>query len=272
MWTKFKSAITASVEKYVPTKMYSTRKTHPWINTTLGRAMRRKQQAHWRAKKTKDWARYLRQQAEVQKLTQTSEKKYMEEVVGRDLKKDPKQFYSYIKSKKQESKGVSSLINKHGFLQSKSTKRADILNNQFESAYTCEDTNNISNKGPSQHPSMRRIIFKPDGIAKLLRNLKPHKASGPDSNPYLYTDKRLLQIRVPYISQSTSASTNNVLGSSGAYLHSKYHRCQFYRLAMPQRITLGQFCSGTGPSFSVQTVVWQKKILPLINAKHSPAF
>ena len=120
MWTLFKSAITSAVEKHVLTKMSSTRQTHPRINTSLRRAMRRKQRAHWRTKKTKkhkDGNRYRKLQVAVQRETRTSEKTYMEEVVSGDLKQNPKHFYSYIKSKRQESEGVSSLIDKNGFLK-----------------------------------------------------------------------------------------------------------------------------------------------------------
>ena len=94
-----------------------------------------------------------------------------------------KRFYSYIKSKRQESEGVSSLIDKNGFLQSESTKRAEVLNDQFVSAYTHEDTEIIPHKGPiySPYPSMQKIKINPSGVAKLLLDLKPHKASGPDS-------------------------------------------------------------------------------------------
>ena len=52
MWSKFKDAVTSAVDKYVPTKMSSTRQTHPWVDTKLRRLMRQKQRAHWRAKKT----------------------------------------------------------------------------------------------------------------------------------------------------------------------------------------------------------------------------
>ena len=72
-------------------------------------------EAHWRAKKTKkhkDWNRYKKLQAATQRETRTTEKIYMEEVVSGDLKQNPKRFYSYIKSKRQESEGVSSLIDK----------------------------------------------------------------------------------------------------------------------------------------------------------------
>ena len=186
MWTLFKSAITSAVEKHVPTKMSSTRQTHPWVNTSLRRAMRRKQRAHWRAKKTKKhkyWNRYKKLQAAALRETRTTEKIYMEEVESGDLKQKPKRFYSYIKSKRQESEGVSSLIDKNGFLQSDSTKRAEVLNDQFVSAYTKEDTERLPSKWPSPFSAMRKIIVIRNGVTKLLRVLKPHKASGPDSIP-----------------------------------------------------------------------------------------
>ncbi|KAH3866368.1 hypothetical protein DPMN_029430 [Dreissena polymorpha] len=34
-WSKFKSAITSSVNKFVPSKMSSTHPTHPWVDTDL---------------------------------------------------------------------------------------------------------------------------------------------------------------------------------------------------------------------------------------------
>ena len=73
-----------------------------------------------------------------------------------DLKQNPKRFYSYIKSTRQESE-VSSLIDKNGFLQSESAKRAEVLNDRFVSAYTHKDTEGIPHKGPSPYASMHTI-------------------------------------------------------------------------------------------------------------------
>ena len=80
--------------------------------------------------------------------------------------------------RKSVSEGVSSLIDKNGFLQSKSTKSAEVLNDQFVSAYTHEDTESIPHKGPSPYRSMQKIKVNPSGVAKRLRDLKQHKASG----------------------------------------------------------------------------------------------
>ena len=126
MWASFKSAITSALEQYVPTKMSSTRQTHPWVTTKLRRLMRRKQRAHWRARKSgkpKEWERYQNIQAKFQKETRTAEKTYLHNVVSDDLKKNPKRFWTYIKSKKQESEGVSPLINSDAFYRAIAQER-----------------------------------------------------------------------------------------------------------------------------------------------------
>ena len=148
--------------------------------------MRRKQRAHQKAKKSrkdKDWKRYKKLQKEVQSSTRRAEKDFLQNVISGNLKQDPKRFFSYVKSRKQDYVGVSSLVDKDGYLLSDTTKRANILNEQFQSVYTKEDTNKMPDKGPSPHPSMSNITFKTKGIAKLLQNLNPYKAAGPDSIP-----------------------------------------------------------------------------------------
>ena len=45
-----------------------------------------------------------------------------------DLKQNPKRFWSFIKSKRQDSCGVSPLIDKDGILHSDGAKKVEILN------------------------------------------------------------------------------------------------------------------------------------------------
>jgi hypothetical protein len=51
-----------------------------------------------------------------------------------------------IKSKKQESTGVSPLKNKEGFIHSDTTSKAEILSEQFQSVYTKENTSTMPDK------------------------------------------------------------------------------------------------------------------------------
>ena len=107
----------------------------------------------------------------------------MEDVVSKDLKDKPKMFWSYIKSRRQESTGVAPLKNKDGFIHSGNSSKVEILNDQFVSAYTREDKTNMPSKGPSPHPTMEKINVQSKGVHKLLSDLKTHNATGPDSIP-----------------------------------------------------------------------------------------
>ena len=110
----------------------------------------------------------------------------MEDVISKDAQEKPKAFWSYIKSKKQESSGVAPLKNKDGFIHSDSSSKVEILNEQFVSAYTREDSSKIPTKGPSSHPSMEPIEVQSKGVHKLLLNLKIHKAAWPDCIPNFF--------------------------------------------------------------------------------------
>ena len=52
----------------------------------------------------------------------------MADVVNNDHKENSKRFWSFVKSKRQESTGVAPLINKDGNLQSDSTKNSACTN------------------------------------------------------------------------------------------------------------------------------------------------
>jgi hypothetical protein len=58
-------------------------------------------------------------------------------------------FWAAIKSKKQESTGVAQLKNKEDFIHSDTTSKAEILNEQFQSVYTKENTSTMPDKGPA---------------------------------------------------------------------------------------------------------------------------
>ena len=110
---------------------------------------------------------------------------YFQDTVNQDLTSNSKGFYSYIKSKRQETTGISPLLNQDGFLHSRSTSKAEILNQQFQSVYNKENLNNVTDMGHSNIPSMEPITttISTPGVIKLIKNLKPHKASGPDNIP-----------------------------------------------------------------------------------------
>ena len=117
---------------------------------------------------------------------------------------NPKKFWSVIKSKRSETTGVSPL-RKEGILHSDPVNKAYILNYQFVSVFTQEDMRNIPDKGDSPYPDLPEITIYPDGVRKLLHNINPHKATGPDNIPGQLL-KEVAQEVTPILSLIFSAS------------------------------------------------------------------
>jgi hypothetical protein len=186
LWNHLKENILEISRKHVPSKLSSAKYSHPWMTTTLRRAERRKQRAHKKMNKTgkkRDKDRYKRIQAEVNFAIKRAGKNYLEEIVSEDFVNKPKKFWSFIKSKGQESCGIPPLIDEYGYLRSEAKNKAEILNNQFKSVFTVEDTSNFPDKGASPYTEMRNIKVDKNGIQKLLMDLNPNKATGPDQIP-----------------------------------------------------------------------------------------
>ena len=100
MWQEIKGAI----NDHVPTKRTAVRHTHLSVDTQLCRAKRQKYRAYMKVKHTKslaEWERYRRINYKSQRDLRTAHKRYLEEVVHKDLKDKPKMFWSYIKSTRQ---------------------------------------------------------------------------------------------------------------------------------------------------------------------------
>ena len=69
-------------------------------------------------------------------------------------------------------------LKKDGTTHNDVTTKSEILNGQYLSAFTTEDTRSFPGLGASYYPYAPEITVHPNGIRKLLRNLKPQKATG----------------------------------------------------------------------------------------------
>ena len=95
---------------------------------------------------------------------------------------DSKPFWKYIKSQRQDSVGVSPLKS-GGRLFSDSLDKAEILNTQFISVFTKEDSSFIPKLFGPNYPTIDPLIINQNGVEKLLSGLNPSKAAGPDQIP-----------------------------------------------------------------------------------------
>ena len=93
--------------------------------------------------------------------------------------KNSKTLWRYNKSKRQDGNGVSPL-KENDQLHSDSRRKAEILNNQFCSVFTSEDTTNIPKLTGPPNTEMPKFEITFQGVTKLLEGLNGGKASGPN--------------------------------------------------------------------------------------------
>ena len=158
--------------------MVSNKNKSPWINRKIKKMHRRKQKAYNKARKTgdeADWEVFRQIRKDTFKMTRSAHRAY----VRKFCLDSKKQFWSFVKSLKNDSTGIPALKNQ-GVLISDNIQKAELLNEQFSSVFTNEDLSSLPQALPCMFPTIPDIVIVPDGIEKLLKNLQANKAPGPD--------------------------------------------------------------------------------------------
>ena len=188
MWDEFKTTLNDSINKNVPQKQLSQRKNLPWLTKEIKRKINQKRRAYRKMKRTNlvnDKQRFEKLRKEIKCDLRNEHNKYIENLFECKKTDDSKEqysiskkFWSYIKGRRKENTSIPIL--REGSHETSDPKEiANILNRQYESVFTEDDTN-IPDKGISKTPAMPHIQFTTNGIEKQLHNLEPRKASGPD--------------------------------------------------------------------------------------------
>ena len=172
--------------------MTETKYRLPWIDSSIRRLIRKREKLYFRACKSSSpdvKNHYKRFRAHVQKVIRDAYWKHISNIFSFETESpDPdgprknekaKKFWSFVKSLKNDAFGINTL-RENGILKTDTLDKANICNRQFQSAFTRESDDEIPSKGTSPFTPMGEITVDPNGVLKLLNNLKIHKAPGPD--------------------------------------------------------------------------------------------
>lgn len=190
LWQIFKNSLHQSISENIPQKMLRHNKNLPWITTSLKRQMKRYNKKYRKCKlKGQQKPESLKKlKHEIQKQKREAYWKYIENMICNIPIDDansfrskliPKNLFSYIKTQKSESSNIPPL-SKDGILTSDPKSKANILNQQFQNAFTPVTEDPIPDKGHQKYPQMPDINITNTGVTKLLKNINIHKAAGPD--------------------------------------------------------------------------------------------
>ena len=183
-YTKLKNFLTQTIEKHVPSKILkSSQHRLPWINQSIRRMCRKNQRLYNKAKrshKNKDWLDYRSHNKATVQAIRRSHWRYVNSVLLEGLESnDPKPFWHYIKSQRQDAFGISP-VKLNGTLHSDPREKA---NNQFKSVFTTREPpgSTIPKLEVPRFPSIDSLSIRVEGVQKLLSNLNVTKASDPDN-------------------------------------------------------------------------------------------
>lgn len=175
-WTFFIENFQQIIKDHTPTKTLSTRTYLPWMSNTLKRLIRKKQRVYNQARcyhRDTDWLEYKSLQKEVNHELKYQHKSYVTNLISSSNNK--KSLWHYLKTQKQDSNGIGTLINPHnGHIITDPTEKANVLNNHFKCIFTIDDNvSTIPDKGPSVHPPLTAFEITEQGVLNILTNCDP---------------------------------------------------------------------------------------------------
>ena len=122
--------------------------------------------------------------------------------ITREMKSNPKIFYSYLASKKQVKNTLSGLKNSKGDLMTSPVEVANELGNFFQSTFTSEPPGHIPDLQSIATENIQELNITTEHVTEVLRTVNPCKTMGPDNiHPKLL---KALSENVDFINSVTS--------------------------------------------------------------------
>ena len=122
-----------------------------------------------------DWQLYYQLRKECQKAYNSYINSFLDSGNGQVTKR----LWSFIKNKKDQC----APINTNNKTLTDSHQKSNAFNDYFTSILTQEDLSSLPKMNDSPFPEIPHISVSVNGVANLLHNLNPHKATGPDGIP-----------------------------------------------------------------------------------------
>lgn len=195
LWQHFKQAIQDSSAKNIPLKTPKQKSSYPWINQDIRRLIKKRDRKYRKMKKcgASNYQQEIKQLSkEIQKQLRRAYWQYTENLFTPSSSEENtrpclKRFWTYIKHQRSSTVGVPTLKS-NGRLITDPKQKAEELNSQFYSAFsdgTAYSAEEFRSKCTlpderDNYQDMAEINITTPGVLKLLANLNPTKAAGPD--------------------------------------------------------------------------------------------
>ena len=132
------------------------------------------------AKRSNHWGPFKAFQRKCKKAFKEAEINHNKNIIQKGLNENnPKPFWRYVKSRRQDNVGVSPL-KKMGQLVNDSKENVQILVEQFQSVFIRDDNQQLPDTKKRARRQISPLRITTDDVEKLLRGINRAKSQGPD--------------------------------------------------------------------------------------------
>ena len=188
IWSAFSSEVHHIITDLIPSKWSTTRYNQPWVTTAIKRLARRKKRAHRKFRASgnnRHKTCFDRLKQEMQRVTRQAFNDYVMDIHDPATDTNAKRLYSYVRSQKKDS--TASVL--CGAPMARCThpqvgrRTSSTTNSPPSSLLRTKMIIFMPELEPALYEAMPEIYIHVNGVAKLLRGIKAHKATGPDAIP-----------------------------------------------------------------------------------------
>ncbi|KAK3082833.1 hypothetical protein FSP39_006608 [Pinctada imbricata] len=170
LWDTFQSTLEESISRNIPTKNAKLKDGYPWITRDIRKLIRKRDRWYKRMKKSgnnHDASKFKELKRKTQQEMRRAYWKYIDGIVtpepNEECDNNRKRFWTFIKHRRSDGNSVPPL-KRNGVLHPDPTDKANILNNQFQQAFS--DSVNVTSeefkqrcKMEGQYPEINDIVY-----------------------------------------------------------------------------------------------------------------
>ncbi|KAI3386713.1 hypothetical protein SNEBB_010555 [Seison nebaliae] len=182
MWNILKNKFMKIQEDCIPTKLKKSSKSNPkWFNRDIAAAIKKRKTAYQQRNNQQQNEEIFHEQCRnVKRLLRTA-KRTEEERIAAMCKTSPKEFFSYVKSRKPIKHTIGPLKDSNGTVTTSPQEAANVLNEYFTSVFTSASNDDIPmpqiiHRGET----LDNIVTDIEEVKKKIGELNQYKSPGPD--------------------------------------------------------------------------------------------